>query len=87
MELPGVMPLLVEILLVAFAGGANIILYLWNNRIKALEEAHKALRRDVDHIKYNYLDRFEDVKDHISNMQLLITERIVILEAKLMRNS
>jgi hypothetical protein len=38
---------------------------------------------ELDKIKLNYLNRFQDVKEHVSNNVLKIIERLTVLETKI----
>lgn len=59
---------------------------LWN-KLKAtddrLQRAYNEVNKiweTVDKIKYNYIDRFDDIKEAIGKLELKVVEKITILE-------
>lgn len=69
-----------NILEFAFTFSANalaIILFWW---FKKLERDVSEMRKEVYGMKVNYLDRFEDLKEHISRGNLEIMQRLSKLE-------
>lgn len=52
---------------------------LWksmNRRMDKLEEAVSKAIDEVHEVRYNYLDRFEDMREHISTVKEEIIDRI-----------
>jgi hypothetical protein len=61
------------------ANALSGILFWW---FKRLEREVDQLNREIHSIRLNYLDRFQDLKDHISKGNLEVIERIIKLEAQ-----
>ena len=54
---------------------------MYENRIKHLEEAHRALDKQIDNLEKNGL--FEDLKlEELKKQRLLLKDEIVILKHK-----
>ena len=52
-------------------------------RIDCLEEQIRESQREHSRMKFNYLERFDELKDILSKANLEIMQRIAILETKL----
>ena len=63
---------------------SGLVFLLWQDR-KAMQIEVGTIRKEMNSIRFNYLNRFDDMKEHISAMQLKIIERISILETRLDR--
>lgn len=61
------------------ANGLAGFLIWWFNRVNKKIEY---LEKELNAIRLNYLDRFEDLKDHISRGNLEIIQRISTLEGQ-----
>lgn len=61
------------------ANALSAVLFWW---FKRLEREVDQLHRDIQGMRLNYLDRFQDLKDHISKGNLEVIERISKLEAR-----
>jgi len=59
------------------ANGLAALLF-W--RFKRLDEDVETLKHAIHEIQMNYLNRFQDVKDHNTNLHLQILEKLSILE-------
>lgn len=59
------------------ANGIAAILF-W--RIKRMDQDIESLKSEMAQVKMNYLNRFQDVKDHITELHLLLLEKISILD-------
>src|SRR5574337_877352 len=67
-------------ILLLITNGFAFMLY---QRIKKLEDNIDQLQDEIMLIKTNYLNRFQDIKDHVTNMQLQIVKEITTLATKL----
>jgi len=63
---------------------AFVALLFW--RIKRMDQDIELMKRELIEIRLNYLDRFEDVKDHQNKLHLQTVEKISILETLLQQN-
>lgn len=81
-------------LLMPLVGAVSYLLW---NKISGIEKEQEAMadriwaelktvKHEVDGMRLNYLDRFTDIKDLITNNHLHITEKISILETLLKQN-
>jgi len=61
----------------------NTALFLLWQKLKEMERNIEHLEQELIAIRTNYRDRFDDVKQHVSTVQLKIIERISILETRL----
>ena len=52
-------------------------------KIKSLETDLRIAQKEISNIRFNYLNRFDDLKEHVSVVQLKIIERISILETRI----
>ena len=68
---------LITIVLTITANGFVAILFWW---FKKLERDVDAIKQQMMNIRLNYLDRFDDLKDHISKGNLEIIQRMSKLE-------
>jgi len=59
---------------------ANAFVALLFQRLKKIDEEHSEMRRELMEIRLNYLDRFDDVKQHQYKLHLETKEKISILE-------
>lgn len=69
-----------QILAISLSFSANAlaaILFWW---FKRLERDVESIKQQILSIRLNYLDRFEDLKDHISKGNLDIIQRLSKLE-------
>jgi hypothetical protein len=64
--------------LLAFVSNLLVGILFW--RLKRMDNDIEMLKKEVQSIRLNYLDRFEDVKDHQSSLNLDIIKQISILE-------
>lgn len=71
--------------LLSVVGGGFI--YLFWQRITKLENVVDAVQKDMNGMRLNYLDRFDDLKETIKTFELKITERIAKLEAVIKNDS
>jgi len=51
--------------------------------IKELFNNVAVIKQEMGQLRLNYLDRFQDLKDHSSSLNLQLIQRIAILETKL----
>jgi hypothetical protein len=65
-------------LLVGLMANGLAGLLFW--RIKRLDEDVEVLKQEIHQIQMNYLNRFQDVKDHNTVLHLQILEKLAILE-------
>jgi hypothetical protein len=82
MELTNIFPILQIISTIVSPLLTAIAILLWS-KIKDMKTAIRDLSQDLDDVKYNYLDRFDDLKGVIAKMELNIIQRISILETRL----
>lgn len=77
----------IEYVLTAITGllalSANFAILLLLARLSRTEKELDALKQEVTEIRLNYLNRFQDVKDHQSRLHLEMTEKISILQTLL----
>ncbi len=59
---------------------ANAFVALLFSRMKHIEADQANMRAELMEIRLNYLDRFDDVKEHQYKLHLEIKEKISILE-------
>lgn len=67
--------------LLGFAANAFIAMLFW--RLKRMDQDIELLKRELLEIRLNYLDRFDDIKDHQNKLHLETTQKISILESLL----
>lgn len=67
--------------LLGLAANAFIAMLFW--RLKRMDQDIELLKKELLVIRLNYLDRFDDIKDHLNKLHLETTEKISILEALL----
>lgn len=79
-----------DILPTIFSIGLTLLGFLFWQKIKTMDERSRQhdrqielLEAQLDRIRTNYLNRFDDLKDHVTTVQLNIVERISILETRL----
>lgn len=58
----------------------KVIWDVLNRRIDDLSAAVSATKEDIHEIKYNYLNRFDDMKTHISLIKEEIIEKITMVD-------
>ena len=68
-------------MLLGFAANAFIAMLFW--RLKRMDQDIELLKRELMEIRLNYLDRFDDVKEHQYKLHLETREKISILESLL----
>lgn len=61
------------------ANALSGVLFWW---FKKLEREVDQVNMEIQNMRINYLDRFQDLKDHISRGNLEVIERISKLEAQ-----
>lgn len=59
---------------------ANAIVGLLFWRIKRMDQDIEMLKADINGVRINYLNRFQDLKDHNTNLHLQLLEKISILD-------
>lgn len=70
-------------LLIGLMANGLVGLLFW--RLKRLDEDVESLKTIVHDIQMNYLNRFQDVKDHNTGLHLQILEKLAILEMSLVK--
>jgi len=79
MEVEHVLILLTTVL--GLSANAIVGLLFW--RIKRMDQDIEILKIDINQVRMNYLNRFQDVKDHNTNLHLQLLEKISILDRNL----
>jgi len=72
--------IIIGILISLLSATSSIIVGLLFWRIKRMDADIEILKRQIADIRINYMDRFDDVKDHTYKLHLDIKEKISILE-------
>lgn len=67
-------------LLLLVTNGLAVVLW---NKIKRMESDMTKLEGELYGIKFNYLNRFDDLKQHLASLQLTLSERIGKLEVSI----
>lgn len=62
------------------ANGMAAVLF-W--RIKRMDSDIEMLKQDITQVRMNYLNRFQDVKDHNTTLHLQLLDKISILDRSL----
>jgi len=65
-------------LLIGVMANALAGLLFW--RLKRIDEDVETLKHEIHQVQMNYLNRFQDVKDHNTLLHLQILEKLSILE-------
>lgn len=58
---------------------------VWYMIIENRKDIHQ-LQKDMAELKFNYLDRFDDIKECLNKFELNIMQRITILETKICKD-
>jgi hypothetical protein len=72
--------IILGILITLLGGASNIIILLLFWRIKRMDADIELLKIQIADIRINYMDRFDDVKEHQYKLHLDIKEKFSILE-------
>lgn len=55
--------------------------------LRSLEIEVKELTKLINNVKFNYLDRFDDLKSHFSKLSLESMQKLTILETRFLEHS
>ena len=72
--------IIIGILITLLGGASNVIILLLFWRIKRIDSDIELLKKQITDVRINYMDRFDDVKEHNYKLHLDIKEKFSILE-------
>lgn len=74
-----IITLLIALFTITANGFAGVLFW----RIKEMDKQIQSLERELSAVRYNYLNRFDEIKGIMSTNHLQISEKIAILETLL----